>query len=382
MGIDKPMCASSPTSTCQEVWRPLHQKPARRPRNGLQAVAWMVHGAGDVPSCAASSNDSGRPSPPRNAWSIQQARSAVGFTEAAWLPGPSCCSPTSAKRLALALVATADRCWNPGAAGRDVQPRKPSRRVPPHRQRFGAAHVVDVFALVPAPPRLPLPGHKQLSVYGIGKESTRAVAAACLRQLTARLCSNPCPMAMAACAWGPRGSRCAPCCAENGGLELALRRPKERRRWPPPALSEWGQRSIVSGSKGPGAGSRGRSPKQGPGRCPSVDGPEGLATPARPREQRPVPPIVVSTTAPGGDCRPASRPPSQRWREISGIGTAPKLERYGERGAGRSGRPGGAAMPRNRGPSLAFTPGFAAMTTTACPAGPLSQRPAVSAKSR
>jgi len=148
------------------------------------------------------------------------------------------------------------------------------------------------------------------------------VAQACCAQLTAEGLLEPCPMAMAACAVGPEESVRALACAENGRLELPLRRHRQGASVVPPPLKRWGQRPSFAGA--------GPEPEQGPGAEAGAGADAALLTALKDwrrqqaRERRAAL-RGPSTTAPCWRLPPAAGHPSQpAWRENSGIGRRPR----------------------------------------------------------
>jgi len=209
-----------------------------------------------------------------------------------------------------------DRCLEPQTA--DATRGQALKKAPLGRGSAPASasappHVVDVLLGASTAPA-PLPGSPELSVYGIAKDSTRAVAAACCASSRPKACSNPWPeMAKWRLPLGPRGVGGAPAARRNGGWKLPGRRPARsvvRARARPQAMGP--SDPIVAGA-GPEAWSRARS-RSGAGPMPLVltalkDW--RIATGAGAA----VPPYVVSHDRTLVECRQASRPPSSGWRD-------------------------------------------------------------------
>jgi ATP-dependent DNA helicase RecQ len=157
-----------------------YQETGRAGRDGLPAVAWMVHGGGDIPQLRRFIDDSSAAEDQKR---IEHGKleALIGFTEA-----PGCRRRLLLRHFGEELAHDCNNC--DGCL--DPQPRRDCSVVAQKAlsavyrtgQRFGAAHVVDVL-LGSNSERIRSLGHDQLSVYGIGRELDRSQWRAVLRQL-------------------------------------------------------------------------------------------------------------------------------------------------------------------------------------------------------
>ena len=183
MGIDKPDVRFVAHIDLPKSLEAYYQETGRAGRDGLPAVAWMVHGAGDLPQLRRFIDDSDAPEVQKR---IEHGKldALIGFTEAA-----------GCRRQALLLhfgetlpepCGNCDVCLEPDRAVELTEPcRKALSAVFRTGQRFGAAHVIDVL-LGADTARIRELGHGSLSVHGIGKELDRGQWRALFRQLVAR----------------------------------------------------------------------------------------------------------------------------------------------------------------------------------------------------
>ena len=317
MGINKPDVRFVAHIDLPKSLEAYYQETGRAGRDGLPAVAWMVHGPGDVPQLRRFIDDS-------DAGELQKRiehgklDALISFSEAS-----GCRRQVLLRHFGETLAqpcGNCDLCLEPDRCT-DVTEvaRKALSAVYRTGQRFGAAHVVDVL-LGGDTARIRELGHQQLSVYGIGKELDRGQWRSLFRQLTAQgyLVSDE------ASHGGLRlgeSDRVKPLLRGETGLALRLAPPaKERRR---------GGAAGGSGS-GSGSGSVGGS---GLGALPeNVDASLLAALKAwrlqQARDQA-VPPYVVFHDRTLLEI--AARLPAdlEALSQVSGVGAA-KLERYGQ----------------------------------------------------
>ena len=313
MGIDKPDVRFVAHIDLPKSLEAYYQETGRAGRDGLPAVAWMVHGPGDVPQLRRFIDDSTAAAEQKR---IEHGKldALIGFTEA-----------QGCRRQVLLRhfgeeghppCGNCDGCLEPHHR-QDVTEaaRKALSAVFRTGQRFGAAHVVDVL-LGADTVRVRELGHQQLSVYGIGKELDKAQWRSLLRQLLALGYLEPVPE-------GHGGLRFA---AEDqvrpllrGESSLALRLPlpaRERRRQARAGVVASGERRSAAPVDLDDAAAQARF--------------ESLRQWRRQEAQsQQVPPYLVFHDRTLLEL--ASRPPRNREElgAVSGVGRA-KLERYGE----------------------------------------------------
>jgi ATP-dependent DNA helicase RecQ len=183
MGIDKPDVRFVAHIDLPKSLEAYYQETGRAGRDGLPAVAWMVHGPGDVPQLRRFIDDS-------DAGELQKRiehgklDALISFSEAS-----GCRRQVLLRHFGETLAqpcGNCDLCLEPDRCT-DVTEvaRKALSAVYRTGQRFGAAHVVDVL-LGGDTARIRELGHQQLSVYGIGKELDRGQWRSLFRQLTAQ----------------------------------------------------------------------------------------------------------------------------------------------------------------------------------------------------
>jgi ATP-dependent DNA helicase RecQ len=309
MGIDKPDVRFVAHVDLPKSLEAYYQETGRAGRDGLPAVAWMVHGPGDVPQLRRFIDDS-------DAGELQKRiehgklDALISFSEAS-----GCRRQVLLRHFGETLAqpcGNCDLCLEPDRCT-DVTEvaRKALSAVYRTGQRFGAAHVVDVL-LGGDTARIRELGHQQLSVYGIGKELDRGQWRSLFRQLTSQgyLVSDE------ASHGGLRlgeSDRVKPLLRGETGLALRLAPPaKERRR-------------------GGAAGGSGSAP--GLGALPeNVDASLLAALKAWRLQQasdQAVPPYVVFHDRTLLEI--AARLPAdlEALSQVSGVGAA-KLERYGQ----------------------------------------------------
>ena len=309
MGIDKPDVRFVAHVDLPKSLEAYYQETGRAGRDGLPAVAWMLHGPGDVPQLRRFIDESAAPEEQKR---IEHGKldALLTFTEA-----PGCRRQVLLRHFGEQLAepcGNCDGCLEPRALS-DVSVPAQKLLSAVHRtgKCFGANHLVDVL-LGADTERIRSLGHHQLSVYGIGKELDREQWKALVRQLTGLGLLEPLPGGRGGLRFGP-DALVKPVLRGEQRLELPLPPPKAERR-----------RAGGSGSR-PQA--RGQQADWG-----DAD-PELVARlkawRAEQARSQGVPPYVVfhdRTLLELASRRPGSR---AELGSVSGIGAA-KLERYGE----------------------------------------------------
>ena len=183
MGIDKPDVRFVAHVDLPKSLEAYYQETGRAGRDGLPAVAWMVHGSGDLPPLRRFIDDSDA-DPVQKRIEHGRLEALIGFAEAS-----SC-----RRRILLSYLGepdgsdcgNCDVCLEPNQGADVTEPaRKALSAVYRTGGRFGAAHLVDVL-LGGQTARIRSLGHDQLGVHGIGKELDRGQWRSLFRQLTAR----------------------------------------------------------------------------------------------------------------------------------------------------------------------------------------------------
>ena len=307
MGIDKPEVRFVAHVDLPKSLEAYYQETGRAGRDGLPAVAWMLHGPGDIPQLRRFIDDSTAPA--------EQKRIEHGKLEAliAYSEAAGCRRQVLLRHFGEDLAEpcnNCDGCLEPKTlADLSVPAQKLLSAVVRTGQRFGAAHVVDVL-LGGSTDRIRQLGHQELSVYGIGRELDRSQWRTLVRQLTGLGYLMPVPDGKGGLQLGSE-ELVRPLLRGETTLELPLGVPQREQRRRGESRSD--------GTGGPGVGNDRVDPAV-------LD---ALKLWRREQAQRQgVPPYVVfhdRTLLELAQRRPAS--PAEL-AEIGGIGAA-KLERYG-----------------------------------------------------
>ena len=309
MGIDKPDVRFVAHVDLPKSLEAYYQETGRAGRDGLPAVAWMVHGPGDVPQLRCFIDDSVAPE--------EQKRIEHGKLDAllAYTDAPGCRRQVLLRHFGETLATpcgNCDGCLEPRALSDvSVPTQKLLSAVYRTGQCFGANHLVDVL-LGADTERIRSLGHDRLSVHGIGKELDREQWKALVRQLSGRGLLEPVPEGRGGLRFGP-DERVKPVLRGEQRLELPL----------PPAKAE---------RRRSGGSTNGNSRGQASGDWGDADPDLVTRLKAWRTEQarsQGVPPYVVFHDRTLLEL--ASRRPTNRAQlaDVGGIGAA-KLERYGE----------------------------------------------------
>ena len=244
MGIDKPDVRFVAHVDLPKSLEAYYQETGRAGRDGLPAVAWMVHGPGDIPQLRRFIDDSTASEQQKR---IERGKldTLVGFTEAT-----GCRRQVLLRHFGEQLAepcGNCDGCLEPQALADVAVPvQKLLSAVYRTGQRFGAAHVVDVL-LGAGTEKIRQQGHDRLSVYGIGRELDRGQWRALVRQLLSREVLLAPAEARGGLCLGAE-ERVRPLLRGEQGLALALPAPrKERGR----SAAERGNQAMVEAADAP-----------------------------------------------------------------------------------------------------------------------------------
>ena len=311
MGIDKPDVRFVAHVDLPKSLEAYYQETGRAGRDGLPAVAWMLHGPGDIPQLRRFIDDSAAPDDQKR---IEHGKleALIAYSEAA-----GCRRQVLLRHFGEELhqpCGNCDGCLEPRAlVDLTVPAQKLLSAVARTGQRFGAAHVVDVL-LGGSTDKIRQLGHDQLSVHGIGRELDRSQWRTLVRQLGGLGYLQPVPGGKGGLQLGPAAS-VRPLLRGEVSLKLPLSQP---------------QRNARKGTSAP--------PARTTGAVAGLDGDlevdEALLTALRTwrREQarqQGVPPYVVFHDRTLMELAAQQPATLEALGRISGIGTA-KLTRYGE----------------------------------------------------
>jgi ATP-dependent DNA helicase RecQ len=182
MGIDKPDVRFVAHLDLPRSLEAYYQETGRAGRDGLPSEAWLLYGAGDQAKLRQFIDES-EAADRQKRIEHQKLDALLGY-----------CETTRCRRQVLLAYfgdtleepcGNCDTCLTPAVTFDGTEAaRKALSCVYRTGERFGASHVIDVL-LGGDTERIRSLGHEALSVYGIGKEFSRAEWRSILRQLTA-----------------------------------------------------------------------------------------------------------------------------------------------------------------------------------------------------
>jgi ATP-dependent DNA helicase RecQ len=222
MGIDKPDVRFVAHLDLPRNLEAYYQETGRAGRDGLPAEAWLLYGLSDQAKIRQFIDESDAPDRQKRI-EHQKLDALLGY-----------CETTSCRRQVLlayfgdALLepcGNCDTCLDPAQTFDGTEAaQKALSAVYRTGERFGAAHVIDVL-LGGETERIFGLGHHRLSVYGIGREHSRAEWRSILRQLVAQ-------GLLVVDTAGHGGLHLGPDCRAvlKGERRIELRRDPERRR--------------------------------------------------------------------------------------------------------------------------------------------------------
>ena len=226
MGIDKPDVRFVAHVDLPKSLEAYYQETGRAGRDGLPAVAWMLHGPGDVPQLRRFIDDSAAP-PEQKRIEHGKLDALLSFTDA-----PGCRRQVLLRHFGEALTepcGNCDGCLEPRARTDVTVPaQKLLSAVFRTGQRFGVNHLVDVLMGADTE-RIRSLGHDQLSVHGIGGELDREQWKALARQLSGLGVLEPVPEGKGGLRFGAE-ELVKPMLRGEQRLELPLPPPKADRR--------------------------------------------------------------------------------------------------------------------------------------------------------
>jgi len=226
MGIDKPDVRFVAHVDLPKSLEAYYQETGRAGRDGLPAVAWMLHGPGDIPQLRRFINDSAA-APEQKRIEHGKLEALIAYSEAA-----GCRRQVLLRHFGEALTepcGNCDGCLEPRElADLTLPARKLLSAVVRTGEFFGCAHVVDVL-LGGNTEKIRKYGHQELSVYGIGRELDRSQWISLTRQLTVLGYLQPVPAVQGALRLGPP-QLVRPLLRGETSLELPLPPPRREQR--------------------------------------------------------------------------------------------------------------------------------------------------------